>query len=193
MLKCSVIFHSVCGNSYFMADRFYSAFEKLGVDCRLFRVADDDLVRWGDLFPVASEVLDRIESIPMASPENMFESDIVVLGCPTYFGNVSAEMKCYMDSACMYWMDAMLSGKVFGAFTSASNPVGGGDVCLRSLVTFAQHMGMVNVSLPCNICPGVDVSAYGAISFSGAKGDKRPSDLDYRVIDAYSGVLVNSR
>lgn len=175
-----------------MADRFCSSFKKLGVDCELLRVIDGDLAHWGGLFPVAAEVLDRIESTPVASPENMLTSDIVVLGCPTYFGNVSAEMKSYMDSACMYWMDAMLSGKTFGAFTSASNSMGGGDVCLRSIVTFAQHMGMVHVPLPCNMCPGVDVAAYGAVSFSGAMGDDRPVDRDYRVIDAYSELLVKS-
>ena len=89
-MKAVVVFHSVCGNDYLLAKMFEKAFFSAGADVRLRRVKDDDLQNWQGMFPSAARYADEILSAPVASIEDLTDADIVVLGCPTYFGAVSA-------------------------------------------------------------------------------------------------------
>ncbi|WP_053955158.1 flavodoxin family protein [Inediibacterium massiliense] len=184
-MKISIIFHSVCGNTYLMAKAFYNSLKQIGKDVYLYRVYDEDLEKLSHQFPVASEYYKEIVNTPIATPETLLESDHVILGSPTYFGNVSAEMKAYMDSMSIYWVEAKLSGKRLTAFASASTPFGGGEACLQAINTFGQHMGMISISVPSNLIPTISMSAYGIIHYSGPMGDQRPNKDTLKVIDEY--------
>lgn len=189
-MKVNLIFHSVCGNTYLMARQFMEAISATGSDCHIYRVEDSDLEELGDLFPQAKEYSEEIMAIPTAGPEALLECDMVVLGCPTYFGNVSAEMKTFLDSAAIYWQNASLFGKKLVVFTSVGDFTGGGDMCLKALINFAQHMGMIHIPVPSNLESGLSVPAYGFIHVSGEKGDNRPDEKLYRSISAYVGRIL---
>ncbi|MCT4618150.1 MAG: flavodoxin family protein [Marinisporobacter sp.] len=185
-MKISIVFHSVCGNTYLMAKAFYDCLKKQGKEVSLYRVKDDDLEKWASIFPVVTEYLEEMYKIPVVTPEAMLQSDHIVLGSPTYFGNVSSEIKAYMDSASVFWVDGKLVGKKLTAFTSASNPEGGGDLCLQAINTFGQHMGMISIPVPSNLLSNKSFPAYGLIHYSGGLGDKRPDDHVYAAIEKYT-------
>lgn len=184
-VKVNIIFHSVCGNTYLMARQFMEAITATGSECQTYRVEDSDLEELADLFPPAKEYSEEIRAIPTAGPEALLECDMVILGCPTYFGNVSAEMKTYLDSAAIYWQNASLFGKKILVFTSVGDFTGGGDMCLKALINFAQHMGMIHIPVPSNLECELSVPAYGFIHVSGETGDNRPDENLSRSISAY--------
>lgn len=189
-IKISIIFHSVCGNTYLIAKSFHDCLKAQGKNVELYRIEDDDLEKWVTAFPVAREYFDEISKIPIAQPEVMLQSDHIILGSPTYFGNVSSEMKAYMDSASVFWIDGKLVGKKLTAFTSASNAEGGGDLCLQAINTFGQHMGMISIPIPANLLSNKSFPAYGFIHYSGGLGDKRPNDSVYSAIKKYTEIYI---
>lgn len=189
-VRISVILHSRCGNTFLIAKAIYESFLKRGNQVRLYRVPDADLEQVAGRFACAKEFYDDIVSLPVATPETMVESDCIALGSPTYFGNVSAEMKKYMDSAIELWVDAKLAGKKLMAFTSASSPEGGGHLCLQAINTFGQHLGMISVPCPASLRSEVCLPAYGIIHYSGPLGEQRPGKGLYEAIDSYSALYA---
>jgi len=189
-MKVAIIFHSVCGNTFLMAKGFKKAFKKLGIDVSIYRSEDIDLSKWGQIFPTAQQSYKELIQIPIVRPEIFEQNDLIVLGSPTYFGNVSAEMKTVMDSTSIYWMNAGLAGKKLAVFTSCSSSLGGADLCLHSMITFGQHMGMFHIPLPSNLIPNQSVNAYGIVHFSGPLADSRPDAELNKVIEIYSKYLV---
>ncbi|WMJ82179.1 flavodoxin family protein [Clostridium sp. MB40-C1] len=190
-MKAIVIFHSVCGNTYLMARNIYYNLRKNGADVEIFRVKDDDLVELSKKFPVVNDYLEEIVQVPIVSLDKVLESDYIFLGCPTYFGNVSAEMKAFMDSFSPLWKDASLFGKRLIAFTSCGNSEGSGDVCLKAINTFGQHLGMMSVPVPANLDNIKSSPAYGLIHYSGDMGDKRINEEEKKFIEEFIQLIIN--
>src|SRR4051812_13031314 len=67
-------------------------------------------------------------------------ADAVVFGTPTRFGNVSSELKAYIDSLGGLWFRGKLNGKVGSAFTSTSTPHGGNEATIISLYNPMAHL-----------------------------------------------------
>ena len=65
--------------------------------------------------------------------------DGIIIGSPTYFGNVSAEMKKFIDDSIKYYKK--LKGKVGGAFSSCKT--GGGETTNLAILNALMIHGMV--------------------------------------------------
>ena len=74
-------------------------------------------------------------------------ADAIVFGTPTRFGNVSSELKAYIDSLGGLWFQGKLNGKAGGAFTSTSTTHGGNETTITSLYNPLAHLGMIIVPL----------------------------------------------
>ena len=48
MQRCAIVIHSVNGNVYIIANHMKEVLVELGVDARLYRVADEDLHIWAN-------------------------------------------------------------------------------------------------------------------------------------------------
>lgn len=191
-MKISIIFHSVCGNTYKMAKMFDDAFKNLDCEVGIFRAKDDDLQKWSEMFPSATEVYEKLSIIPLVKPEVFKNSDLIILGSPTYFGNVSAEMKVVMDSTSIYWIDAALAGKKLAVFSSCASREGGAALCLKSMITFGQHMGMIHIPLPTNLVVNCEINAYGITHYSGNFADSRPDAEVNSLIKSYTEYLIRT-
>jgi NAD(P)H dehydrogenase (quinone) len=189
-MKVSVVFHSVTGNTYLMAREIHQDFIKRGIEAKLYRVKDEDLMDLAKEIPIISEYLDEIVNVPIAEVSDLLDSDYLFMGSPTYFGNVSGDMKAFMDSFAPYWTDAKFFGKRLVAFATSGTAEGGGDVCLRAINTFGQHMGMVAVPMPANLVPGMAVPAYGLLHYSGDNGDKRIGQDIKKAVDNLVELVV---
>lgn len=173
--KVSIIFHSICGNNYLIAKEFYNQFKNHDVDVNILRVQDSNFEGLAEQFPIASQYKDEIIKINVANIEDILDSDIIIMGSPTYYGNVSGAMKSFMDSFSPCWLEAKLWGKTFFAFSTCANPEGGGDMCLNAMNIFAQHMGMIAIPVPSNLVQGVSLPAYGLLHYVGDFSDIRLS------------------
>lgn len=174
--KVSIIFHSICGNNYLIAKEFYNQFKDNNADVNIFRVEDSNFKSLSEQFEVAAQYKSEIMKIKVANVEDVLDSDIIILGSPTYYGNVSGAVKIFMDSFSPCWVEAKLWGKKLFAFSTCASPEGGGDMCLNAINIFAQHMGMITVPVPSNLVKGQSYPAYGLLHYVGDFSDVRPCE-----------------
>src|SRR5438270_8503461 len=108
-------------------------------------------------------------------------ADAIVFGTPTRFGNISSELKVYVDSLGGLWFQGKLVGKAGSAFTSSSTPHGGNESTIVTMYNFMAHLGLIIVPLG-YADPAVFVAGtpYGASSISG-QNNTPPSAQDLEV------------
>lgn len=85
---------------------------------------------------------------PYASLNDLIECDALILGSPTYFGNMPAAMKHFIDSTSSIWMSGELIGKPAAVFTATASMHGGQESTLLSMMLPLFHHGMILVGLP---------------------------------------------
>ena len=85
---------------------------------------------------------------PYASLDDLKSCDGLILGSPTRFGNMSAELKHFIDSTSSVWMSGDLQGKPAAVFSSSSSMHGGQESTLLSMMLPLFHHGMLLVGLP---------------------------------------------
>lgn len=173
--KVSIVFHSVCGNSYLVAKEFFNEFNKYNAETQILRVNDPNYNELAKQFAVAGQYKNEILNIEEAVVEKLLESDIIIMGSPTYFGNVSGAMKAFMDTFAPYWTEANFWGKKLFAYTTCATTEGGAEMCLTAINIFGQHMGMTTVPVPANLLSTQNFPAYGLVHYVGDYSNMRPS------------------
>ncbi len=121
------------------------------------------------------------QEAPFADPGELGDYDAVIVGAPTRFGNMAAQMRNFWDQTGPLWMKGALVGKVGAAFTSTASQHGGQEMTITSIHTTLLHHGMIIAGLPYS-WPGnaqmAEISGgtpYGASTLAGADGSRRPS------------------
>lgn len=120
---------------------------------------------------------------PIAEPAELVEYDGIILGTPTRFGNMSSQMRYFLDQTGPLWAAGALIGKVGSAFTSSSTG-GGNETTIVSVHHTLIHHGMVVVGLPYSAPDLPDVSEvrggspYGAGTISAPDGSRTPSQKE---------------
>jgi NAD(P)H dehydrogenase (quinone) len=124
------------------------------------------------------------QKAPVASIEDLANYDAIIIGAPTRFGRMPAQMASFLDQAGGLWARGALHGKVGGAFTSTATQHGGQEVTLFSIITNLLHFGMVIVGLPyshqgqMSLDEIVGGSPYGSTTIAGGTGSRQPSAID---------------
>ena len=132
-----------------------------------------------DVMEKAGAKLDQ--AAPEASPQELDQYDAIILGCPTRYGRMAAQMAQFWDQTGGLWARGALIGKVASAFTSTASQHGGQETTLMAMHTMAFHHGMVLVGLPYSAAGQMTLdeisggSPYGATTIAGGKGQRQPS------------------
>ncbi|RRW16321.1 NAD(P)H:quinone oxidoreductase [Stutzerimonas stutzeri] len=125
-----------------------------------------------------------LQPADVASVAELPEYDAIVIGTPTRFGNMAAQMKNFLDQCGGLWADDRLVGKVGSVFTSTGNQHGGQESTILATHTVLLHLGMVIVGLPYSFKGQLRMNAvtggspYGASTLAddGSGGDRQPSE-----------------
>ncbi len=88
------------------------------------------------------------QQAPIATVEELPDYDAIIIGTPTRFGNMAAQMKNFLDQAGGLWFHDRMVGKVGGVFTSNGSQHGGHESTILSTHVVMLHLGMVVVGLP---------------------------------------------
>ena len=111
MAKFTIVFHSVCGNTYQIADCFFRVLQERGQEVALYRTADASFESGEKRIEDFKCLQDAIEAVPVIEEAaQVLGSDVLLLGSPTYYGCVSAQMKAFMDSFEKLWVEAPMAG-----------------------------------------------------------------------------------
>jgi NAD(P)H dehydrogenase (quinone) len=73
--------------------------------------------------------------------ENLTSYDAIVMGSPTYYGQMAAPIKQVFDESVS--MHGALAGKVGGAFSSAANIGGGNETTIMGIIEAMLISGMI--------------------------------------------------
>jgi NAD(P)H dehydrogenase (quinone) len=124
------------------------------------------------------------QAAPVATVSELVDYDAIIVGAPTRFGRMPAQMAAFLDQAGGLWARGALNGKVGAAFTSTASQHGGQEVTLFSIITNLLHFGMVIVGLPYShagqmtLDEVVGGSPYGATTIAGGQGQRQPSAIE---------------
>jgi NAD(P)H dehydrogenase (quinone) len=124
------------------------------------------------------------QAAPVASIADLADYDALIVGAPTRFGRMPAQMAAFLDQAGGLWARGALNGKVGAAFTSTATQHGGQEVTLFSIITNLMHFGMIIVGLPYShqgqmtLDEVVGGSPYGATTIAGGQGQRQPSAIE---------------
>ncbi len=123
------------------------------------------------------------QAAPVADPKELGDYDAIIFGSPTRFGNMTAQMRNFLDQTGGLWVKGGLIGKVGSVFTSTGTG-GGNESTIITFLTTLIHHGMVYVGLPYS-CPELaDISElkggspWGAATIAGADGSRQPSEKE---------------
>jgi multimeric flavodoxin WrbA len=141
----------------------------------------------------ALQVISDVSLIPVQEAHTRLrdfeKADTIVFGSPTYFGNVSAQFKQFMEATGGIWFNQVWKDKLAAGFTNSSTRNGDKLHTLMSLSLFAAQHGMMWI--PVGIMPQYDekgrqleepngmASYLGLMTQSDNSGDEftPPADL----------------
>ena len=122
------------------------------------------------------------QKAPVASVEELGQYDAIIFGTPTRFGNMTAQMRNFLDQTGGLWVKGALVGKVGSVFVSTATQHGGQETTITSFHNTLLHHGMVIVGLPYAFAGLTRMdeitggSPYGASTLAGGDGSRQPSE-----------------
>ncbi|HUD52100.1 NAD(P)H:quinone oxidoreductase [Parvibaculum sp.] len=138
-----------------------------------------------DLMKQAGMKVDQ--AAPIAAPHELAEYDAVIFGTPTRFGNMTGQMRTFLDQTGPLWAKGALIGKPGSVFTSTGTGAGN-ETTITSFHSTLLHHGMIIVGVPYGIAPELfDVSVtrggspYGASTLAGGDGSRQPSEAELSI------------
>jgi NAD(P)H dehydrogenase (quinone) len=183
-VKLAVIYYSSTATVDSMARRVALAAEKQGAEVRLRQVEELAPPAAIDSNQAWREHLDATADEPKAQPDDVVWADAVLLGTPTRFGNVSSQLKNFLDSLGPQWSQGQLADKVYAGFTASQTEHGGQETTLLALYNTMYHFGGILVP------PGytdpvkfADGNPYGVGHVTGPDNDAPLENVQLDALD----------
>jgi NAD(P)H dehydrogenase (quinone) len=188
MAKVLVLYHSFYGHIEAMARAVAAgAREVPGAEVDIKRVPETVPE---DVFRKAGGKADQ--PAPVAKVDDLPRYDAILFGTGTRFGNMTGQMRTFLDQTGGLWASGALVGKVGSVFCSSATQHGGQESTILTFIPTLLHHGFIVVGLPYAEPRqmGLDEikggSPYGASTIAGGKGERMPSEQELGMA-AYQG------
>src|SRR5690606_38019679 len=179
MTKLLVLYHSMYGHIETMANAVAEGARQVpGVEVDIKRVPE---TMPAEAFAAAGGKTDQ--QAPQARPAELADYDAIIFGTPTRFGNMSGQMRNFLDQTGGLWAKGALAGKVASVFTSTGTG-GGQEMTITSTWTTLARHGMVIVPVGYTTPALFDISQvgggapYGASTIAGGDGSRQPDERE---------------
>jgi NAD(P)H dehydrogenase (quinone) len=179
MTKVLVLYYSSYGHIETMAHAVAEGVRGAG--------AQVDVKRVPELVPpdVAKASHFKVDQpAPVATIDELANYDAIIFGTPTRFGNMTGQMRNFLDQAGGLWFQNKLVGKVASVFTSSATQHGGQESTILTFIPTVLHLGMIYVGLPYTFSGQFGheevkgSSPYGASTIAGPDGSRQPSAIE---------------
>ncbi|MFX1574492.1 MAG: NAD(P)H:quinone oxidoreductase [Promethearchaeota archaeon] len=131
---------------------------------------------------------DLMKDIPIADPrQDLKDIQGIIVGTPTRFGNMTAQMRNFWDQTGEDWLNGTLVGKPASVFSSTATQHGGQEATILSTMITLLHQGLVLVGLPYSFREQMRVdeitggTPYGASTIAGPNGERMPSENELQL------------
>ncbi|MCX9085742.1 MAG: NAD(P)H:quinone oxidoreductase [Candidatus Methanoperedens sp.] len=194
--KILVVFYSMTGNVAKLAAAVAQGANRVpDTEVRIRQVPE--LIPKEKFNEVMAKVKQELKDIPIATMEDLEWANGIAFGTPTRFGNMSAQMKNFIDQTGGLWQKGALVNKVAGIFTSTSTQHGGQESTILTSMVPLFHHGMILVGVPFSetrlfsIDPVSGGSPYGASSVSGPGADRAPIENEIEIAKTLGKRIAN--
>jgi NAD(P)H dehydrogenase (quinone) len=177
MTKALVLYYSAYGHIETMAQAVAEGARATGAEVTIKRVPElvpEEIARKSGM---------KLEqAAPIATVDELPQYDAIIFGTPTRFGNMSAQMRNFLDQTGGHWMSGALIGKVGSVFASTASQHGGQETTITSFHTTLLHQGMIIVGLPysapelLNMNEITGGTPYGATTIAKPDSSRQPSE-----------------
>jgi NAD(P)H dehydrogenase (quinone) len=199
MVKVNVIFHSIHGHIYKMAEAVAAGARDVeGAEVGIYQVPEtlphEVIVKMG-----AVETKQLFAHIPVLTSDMykdvLVGADAMIFGTPARYGMMTAEMRTVLDGLGGLWSQDAFVGKVGSVFTSSATQHGGQESTILTFHVSLLHLGMIIAGLPYSekrqmrmdeITGG---SPYGASTIAGGNENRQPSENELAMA-RYQGSYV---
>ncbi len=175
-----IVYYSLYGHVHAMAQAVAEGVRDAGLEAELFRVPetlpDEVIEKMG-----AKSFQKEFQKLPVITPDELAKADAIIFGTPTRFGNMSSQMRSFLDATGGIWRRGALAGKVGSVFTSSGTQHGGQESTILSMHITLLHHGMIIAGLPYTFAGQTTMdeitgcSPYGASTIAGGSGERFPS------------------
>ena len=176
MTKVLVLYYSSYGHIETMAHAVAEGARNAGAEVALKRVPEI----------VPEEVARKSgykmdQAAPVATTAELADYDGIIIGTPTRYGRMPAQMANFLDQTGGLWMSGALIGKLGAAFTSTATQHGGQETTLISIITNLLHLGFVVCGLPYSFRGQMRLdevtggTPYGATTIAAGDGSRQVS------------------
>jgi NAD(P)H dehydrogenase (quinone) len=179
MAKVLVLYYSAHGHIERMAEAVAEGVREAGAEAVIKRVPElvpEEVAR------KSGYKLDQ--KAPIATVNELPEYDAIIFGTGTRYGNMTAQMKYFLDQTGKLWVSGALVGKVGSVFSSSATQHGGQESTILTFHPVLLHLGMIIVGLPYAFQGQMGVSEimgnspYGASTIAAGDGSRWPSQVE---------------
>src|SRR5215475_866673 len=190
-MKILIVYYSLYGHVFKLAQAVKEGAESVqGTEVLFRRVEEFDIVlkKTAD-DKYLSQVREQQKDIPVCTLDDLRVADGVLIGSPTRYGNMTAQMKQLIDSTATLWLAGKMEGKPAGVFTSTGSTHGGQETTLLTMMVPLIHLGMIIVGVPYSTEGMLHTEArggspYGASTIAGPRGELQPAKEDLGIAQA---------
>ncbi|MBR9706331.1 NAD(P)H:quinone oxidoreductase [Candidatus Pacearchaeota archaeon] len=182
--KILIVFYSMNGNTAKLAKALAEGAKNANAKIRLRQV--QELIPEDKFNDVMKKTKEDLKDIPIASNDDLVWADGIAFGTPTRFGNVSAQLKQFIDQTGGLWMKGALINKVATVFTSVSTQHGGHETTIFTSWAPLIHHGMIIIGVPYSEQRLMSMELggggpYGASSVSSPNANIDPTKNDLEI------------
>jgi len=179
MAKVLVLYYSSYGHIETMAYAVAEGVREAGAEAVVKRVPElvpEEVAR------KSGYKLDQ--KAPIATVKELPDYDAIIFGTGTRYGNMTSQMKNFIDQTGSLWASGALVGKVGSVFSSSATQHGGQESTILTFHPVLLHLGFVVVGLPYSFQGQMGVSEvmgntpYGASTIAGGDGSRQPSQVE---------------
>lgn len=182
MAKILVLYYSMYGHIETMANAVAEGARRVdGAEVTIKRVPETmDPERFAQVGGKTNQPADQ------ATPDELPRYDAILFGTPTRFGNMSGQMRTFLDRTGGLWASGALYGKLASVFASTGTG-GGQEQTITSTWTTLAHHGMIIVPIGYGAKALFDISEvrggtpYGATTLAGGDGSRQPSEAELEI------------
>ena len=169
MINIVVLIYSKKGSTLQLAEEVCKGIDSVNkVKAKLRRV--DELKQTQQ-----QRMLEKYEKVQVITKRDITDCHGLILGSPTRFGNMAAELKYFIDQTLDIWISGELIGKPGAVFTSTGSLHGGQETTLLSMMLPLFHHGMLLTGIPYSE-PGLSETKTGGTPYGAShvsNGKKR--------------------
>jgi NAD(P)H dehydrogenase (quinone) len=188
-MKVLIVYHTTYGHTLQLARAVEEGVKSVAGAEAVFRRAPEfphtaKELAAGDGY--ATKIWNDQQSIPECTLDDLKSAEGLLMGSPTRYGNMTAQMKALIDSTASLWLTGAMEGKPAGVFTSTASTHGGQETTCLTMMIPLLHLGMLIVGVPYSTEGMIHTEArggtpYGASTISGPRGELAPTTEDLAI------------